>query len=543
MLLIGAFLVRGAFYSIEQPIWEGVDEWAHFAFVQEVAENGRLPSRNEPISGALRRAVELAPVSASAAGNSRASLTHDEFWRLSPAERGARERELQTLRGSFVGLDGSTLRQYEAQQPPLYYLLLAPVYLCIRRCSFPAQVWVLRLFSVLIAAAGILFAYKIALQLPACRRAAMPVLLLMVSWPALVLDVARIGNDSLALTLSSAVILCLFRIDRGNSRLSDWMLTGIILGAALLSKAYMLAFLPLLPCIFLSERLRRGPAMLSTLKGMALACAIAAVIAGWWYAATYRATGTLSGEQLDVAALRFGYAGKLIAFRNLKWLEVIDSAAASHIWAAGWSFLKVRSWMYHSFESIGAVALIGLGSLIIRVFRKRHLRWTPHEACFLLVVIAFALFCFGLAYYALDTLLTQGLSTTPGWYLYAIAAIEFVLFGCCMTGLVGIRRAGACVAGTAALACVFDLYTVHFVSIPYYTGLTAHLRSGALASFHPVVLRSIGISEVIARFAVGRPAVGSFVFVFVWVAYLGVTIGLLACSAAMMGRSIFRRLE
>ena len=29
-----AFLVRGAYYCVQQPLWEGLDEWANFAALQ-----------------------------------------------------------------------------------------------------------------------------------------------------------------------------------------------------------------------------------------------------------------------------------------------------------------------------------------------------------------------------------------------------------------------------------------------------------------------------------------------------------------------------
>jgi 4-amino-4-deoxy-L-arabinose transferase-like glycosyltransferase len=525
---------------VEQPAWEGFDEWAHFAFIEHVASYGRLPSRNEPASAALRRAVALAPLSAAAAGYSRDSLTHDEFWRLSPEQRLAREHEFESLRASYQSADagGTMLRQYEAQQPPLYYLLLAPIYLCIRMFSFPAQIFILRFSSVLIASVGLLLSYKIALSLPASRRAAVPVLLLLVSWPGLLLDVSRIGNDSLALTLACALILSLFRIMRGPFRLSRWALMGIILGAALLAKAYMLAFIPLLPLVLLPERLRRRPGIVSASKGMAIACAIAAVIAGWWYVATWRDTGTLSGEQVEVSAARFGYAGKLIAVQSINWIRVLDSAAATHIWTGGWSFLNVRSWIYRVFECVAALATIGLAFLLVRLgIRSRRRKLTPPAACFFLAVAAFALFCSGLAYSAVGRYLTQGVFSALGWYLYAVAGVEFVLLASGFTGLVGTRRSGACVAGAALLACVFDLYTAHFVSIPYYTGLVAHLPSGAVASFHPAaVLKNIGVQEMIARFAANKPAAPSLLIT-LWAAYVCVTIGLLAWSIVLVKRT------
>ena len=115
---------------MEQPIWEGFDEWAHFAYVQHLAHYGHAPSRTEPVSDELRRSLELAPISASVAEYSRKSLTHDGFWQLSAEDRTTRERELQELRPSCTSdsLGDPVLRQYEAQQPPLYYVLLLPAY-------------------------------------------------------------------------------------------------------------------------------------------------------------------------------------------------------------------------------------------------------------------------------------------------------------------------------------------------------------------------------------------------------------------------------
>ena len=81
-LTILAFLVRGAFYCAEQPMWEGFDEWAHFGYIQHLAQFGRAPSRSEPVSDELCRSVELAPISAAAAESSAGSLTHDAFWKL-----------------------------------------------------------------------------------------------------------------------------------------------------------------------------------------------------------------------------------------------------------------------------------------------------------------------------------------------------------------------------------------------------------------------------------------------------------------------------
>jgi hypothetical protein len=532
---------------VEQPIWEGFDEWAHFGYIQHLAQYGHPPSRTEPVSDALRRSVELAPVSASAAEYSLGSLTHDAFWRLSPEERLIRERELRELRASYTRASGGNhiLRQYEAQQPPLYYLLLAPVYFTLKDSSLPAQIYALRFVSLLISAPGIFLCYKLALQVPPSRRAAIPILLLLASWPGFLVDVCRIGNDVLALTLGSAFILCLFRIFRGDSKLRDWTLAGTVLGATLLTKSYMLALVPLLPLVGLMEALRCRSRLATAARGLLVAFALAGFVAGWWYVGAYRATGTVSGEQIDAAA-HIGLFGKFAAVWSIKWLRVLDSAATTHIWTGGWSFLTVKSWMYRVFECLATLAGAGLIALAVRLSRKVYHRGLRiGDACFFLVACAYSLFCFALAYFAVVVYLTRAISTTLGWYLYAIAGAEAVLLASGFTGLLGTRRAAGCVAAVAALACTFDLYTVHFVSVPYYTGLTVHLHSGFVASLHPAAaLRDIGLAGVFVRLAANKPAAfAPSVLAALWVGYLCATSGLLAYSGAIIKQTFFPNRE
>ena len=541
--VILAFLLRGAFYCVEQPIWEGLDEWGHFGYIQHLAQHGRPPSRSDSISAELQRSLELAPVSASAAEYSRASLTHDAFWRLSPQERTARERQLAQLRPQYTNPTAGSqpLKQYEAQHPPLYYFVLVPVYILFENASLPAQVLALRIASLWISAFGLWLCYKVALRMPGSRRAAIPALLLLSAWPGFLVYASRIGNDALAFTLGSAYVLCLFRIAGAESRLSDWVLAGIVLGAALLAKSYMLALVPLLPAVAVLRATRSRSGTWTAWRGIMAASALVALIAGWWYLGTYTATGTLSGEQIDAAAARVGLLGKISAVGKIEWGKVLDSAATTHLWTAGWSFLAVRAWMYRVFEFLGIVAGAGLVALAIRVFRKARDRGlSAGGARFLIAGLACFLFCSALAYQAAIIYVAVGISTGIGWYLYGIVAVEAALLASGFTGLAGSRRAAGLIAATGALACAFDFYTVHFVSVPYYTGLIAHLPSGFLASFHPAsALRDIGLGEILARLATNKP-VGPPAIATAWIGYLCGTFGLLAYSVSLM-RTAFSR--
>jgi hypothetical protein len=57
------FLVRAFFYGAALPLWEGYDEWSHFAVVQRMAFRGEpLVSRDSPISRDVAASLDLAPV-------------------------------------------------------------------------------------------------------------------------------------------------------------------------------------------------------------------------------------------------------------------------------------------------------------------------------------------------------------------------------------------------------------------------------------------------------------------------------------------------
>jgi len=73
---------------VQQPMWEGYDEWAHFAFIQHIAEFRTLPSRTDLVSPEVQRSLQLVPLSLAAAKVASGTITHDSFWRLAPEERG-----------------------------------------------------------------------------------------------------------------------------------------------------------------------------------------------------------------------------------------------------------------------------------------------------------------------------------------------------------------------------------------------------------------------------------------------------------------------
>lgn len=540
MLLIWlAFLARAAFYSVEQPLWEGYDEWAHFAYVQYIAKHRALPLRSDRVFSEVAASLLLAPLPRSAAVGIKGAATHDSFWALPPEER---RRRQECLRGLHSSSSGATtqkpLTQYEAQHPPLYYAAMAPVYALVASHSLPAQVLTLRLVTVTIGSAAVFLVYRIGRRvLPGWR---LPVLTaaLVACWPGLFTDICRIGNDSLLIVLASCVILVCIRIVQGSARSRDWALLGILLGAALLTKAPALALLPLAPIAAALAVLRRRAGARVAILGTALALGIAFLLAGWWYWNTWQHTGSLTGEQLEAVAGRSTASQKAAAIAHVNWRAVLDSAASTHIWTGGWSFLVARSWMYRVFECVALLAALGVLALVIRIVRD-SMRLYRVASGLTVLVGAWAPMCAALAYDSVVIFIARGLSTAIGWYLDPVIAAEAVLVACGAVGLSGMRRAPAALAVLCLLAAAFHLYTVHCLSIPYYTGLIRHDASGKLPAFNPATLTAASAHEIFRRLAADEPSpISAGVVAALWVAYLFATLGIPALAACIAFRRI-----
>jgi hypothetical protein len=391
-----AFLAHGALYCQLIPIWEGFDEWSHYAFVEHLRLHGRLPLVTDGITEEIRHSV-------------------------------------QSARFRHEAADPMTL--YEAQQPPLYYWILSIPNRLLISADIRTRVNRLRWFSVLIASLAIPLAWFAALSLFHSRAVALCVCALIAAMPGLMIDIARIGNESLAVALASWIVLLLLRKNSPT--------LGFAVGLALLTKAY---FLILVPVLIFRRRF--------TALGVALA------LSGWWYWRTFRLTGTLTGEIMDMTASRMG--SRLTAISKVNWLKVLDGALWTHIWTGAWSFLTVRSWMYRVFELIFAMVAI----MLVWVLLRRP--WGCCKRKLALLGSLEALFAAAMAYDALAIFLAQRISFAAGWYCYSLVMAEALSLASGMLILAGRRRVLPAMGFLIALFCALDVYSAIFVLAPFY---------------------------------------------------------------------------
>ncbi|PYT25723.1 MAG: hypothetical protein DMG58_23715 [Acidobacteria bacterium] len=534
-----AFVTRGLFYCVQQPMWEGYDEWAHFAYIQHIAEHGRLPVRGDTVSKEIRSSLSLMPSPYGLNGFNLPLITHDDYWRLPPEERLARKRALASLPAGFRTQTDDALSLYEAQQPPLYYLIMAVPYEVFRNTSLPTRIVVLRVLSMLIASLLIPLGYGTARRIFGHGRTALVIMILPSVTPEFMIDICRIGNECLAVVLVSALILSALRLVSREAGWQAWALFGALLGAGLLTKAYVLAFTPLFIVVALI-RIMRVCGVRQSVAGLILGLMLATATAGWWYQRTWQLTGTLSGEQIDVAAARFSVAEKLAAARKVDWVVALDELAFSHIWVGAWSFTSVRSWMYRVFELIAAAGGLGFiwlcGRVVARSWRRRIIGLFGGRLAIL--AASYLLFCAGLAYHVVVDFLVKGIPATCGWYLYAVIIPEFLMVAIGTFTLVGSSWFRLAAATGSLIAAALDLYTVDFILMPYYTGIITHRASGVLNTFHLSDLQYVSIWEMFQRLSANGPAgLGPAVIAVMWVAYLCATAGLVGSAFTLSDAS------
>jgi hypothetical protein len=180
--------------------------------------------------------------------------------------------------------------------------------------------------------------------------------------------------------------------------------------------------------------------------------------------------------------------------------------------------------MYHFMRALAAVAATGL---VIRIVRGRE---RP-----LLVLLAFYLcFCAALAYHVVVEHFYVGVSATTGWYLYCLIAAELTLLAAGTAVIAGERWLTHAIAFAVLCFVALDIYTTHFLLIPYYTGMISHTVTGALASFHVEQISS----DMFRRLLTNKPGwlTGSLLTT-LWSLYLLSTAALMWVAATARERT------
>jgi hypothetical protein len=509
ILIWSLFLVRGSFYAAVVPLWEGLDEFAHFAYVHHLAEFGILPRPDEKVSEEVSTSLQLVPLPWALRDWPEPAATHDKYWKLPEAERSRRESALGALAAESQARPGTDYL-YEGKQPPLYYLLCAPVLKLIGGESLATRVFLLRLLTLLITSLVIPFTFAVAMRVFGDSVPALLAATLVAVMPILSMTASRIGNDGLAIALFSVLAWALLRTHPWDWR--GCLLIGTVLGAGLLTKAYFVACIPVLVGAGVLAIWRATPQKRTRVAVMISASALLAMtFSAWWYLRILSVPGPVWVDA--VPAANYGALELLV---RMPWEIAVKGALDMHFWIAGWSFLSLRSWIYLILRWGFLFAILGSFLAMLRSLPALRPIWGLYAG-----------FWAAMMYHSLVTFANSGTPSITGHYLYAVVACESVIL--CS----GIRRwLPRAWQGRAMLLCIglfllLEAYATHFVLIPYYTGLIQHRPDTSLMTFYISQLFDMGGPEVLRRLAFNKPVfMNPSAFGILWAAFLAASAGL-----------------
>ncbi len=287
VILIVYFIV-GTLYASATPVWQAPDEPAHYNYVRSLATGAGFP-------------------------------------KLEPGDYDQAYLSELTSRGFPPELSIAPL-EYEDHQPPLYYLLAAPVY-----WASQGSVLALRLFSVLLGCGAVAMVMAIIYEFWPSQP--------LIAWfggglvafvPQFVAITAAINNDVLVFALLWLWLWLALRYLRG--RVSPWAL-GAVAGAVLLTKSTGYGVLPL-TLLIACLRYRRAGMPRSWLLHQLVALFVPALgLGGLWWIRNLIVYGGL-----DVMGLRQHAAVVIGQPRTFDWIA--DQGFVPFLRGAAWTVFR-----------------------------------------------------------------------------------------------------------------------------------------------------------------------------------------------------------
>ena len=256
LLIIGVLASLQLWYINHMP-WSPIDEYAHMDYVEKLGE-GKWPVINDYISP---------------------EIIHDIFSR--------HERHLAKQVSSPAEL-GLALYSYQAKHPPLYYSILTPVNLLMKKLDFSLfkRLQILRTFSYSLFVAGLLLLFPIARRMREIGyRIPMAAVSLAVIWALFFSTHERfgLGNNLLSPLLIHGAFLCLLRF-RQSEDPSGLFALGLMAGLSVCGALTNLFLLPLIALPALPVFIRRFS--LQTLGALLGGLLLPGLMLLWWHKGT-----------------------------------------------------------------------------------------------------------------------------------------------------------------------------------------------------------------------------------------------------------------
>jgi 4-amino-4-deoxy-L-arabinose transferase-like glycosyltransferase len=341
--ILVVYLIMGALYAVYTPDWQAPDEPAHYNYVAYLAVQQRFPV-------------------------------------LKPGDYPA--AYLEEIKAAHFRPDLSIAPiRYEFHQPPLYYLLAAPVYRLFGGALLP-----LRLLSVALGALLLVVVGWIVQELVPARPFLAPAAAAFVAFlPMHLTFVSAVNNDTLAELLVAVILLFTVRYVRGAGPAADprrserrlLVLAGIATGLGLVTKSSAYVALPLVLAAILARHLwlERRP-----LRGLIASVAIyslpALVLAlPWWLRnlAVYGGVDFLGLSRHDLVVAGQLRTAEFIAQNGAGRLvhDFLVTSFQSFWGQFGWMGVLLDQRLYQALAILSALSVAGFVLFAARAWRAR----------------------------------------------------------------------------------------------------------------------------------------------------------------------------
>ncbi len=346
--ILVTFALLALTYSASVPIFETPDELFHYPMVEYIATQQTLPilpTDPEADVGPWKQEGGQPPLYYILAACLTATINTDNLAQIRHLNPQA-ARGVATIDRSNVNV---VIHDPTQERFPWQKTVLA--------------IHLARFLSVACGAAAVIASWHLLQSLlPQCPNLALAATATHAFTPMFVFISSAVNNDALIIPLGITGLLMMIRViltpDATQAR---FILLGLVLGLAALTKASGLALLPLAfgttvwTCWHLPERTsaQKGSLVLKRTLAWVLPFLL---IAGWWYARNLRLYGDLLGLNAFLAVV--GQRGRLVSLTAL-WQER-TSFLTSYWGNFGWLNVLMPEVVYITLNTLAAVAGLGL---------------------------------------------------------------------------------------------------------------------------------------------------------------------------------------
>jgi len=314
----------------------------------------------------------------------------------------------------------------EVIQPPLYHLLLLPLY-WVTPGDDETRLYVLRLASVAIGAAVVWLAYlTAALIFPRdlWARAAVPICVAL--QPQFAFEAAIVNHDILVIALATLLLYLLLRWYRTGYTPRRTLWLGVIAGAGLWTKASFGFILPVVALALVLAWRERGGGRRELAASLLRSCGLALLIATPWFVRSIWYYGDPTGARRLHEIPEYGdQAASLgsMLFSGPFWRSRLEDFWGNY----GWRLVPFDPRVYDAIYLMWFVAGVGLALLVVSevagLVRKRPSAFSRYQRTAFGLLALWLVLLVGAVLYVGTIQFTQSRFAFPGMVAFAVLSV------------------------------------------------------------------------------------------------------------------------